>query len=292
MGGGIRVRRVLGAIERKDNTLSAVLRELWDRGEARTLAKNAHEQTTGALLSVIGHVTPQELRARLSSTEMANGFANRFLFVCSRRSKLCPEGGSLPDEAVRRLAKPISDALELARKITRVDLDDDARELWRTHYERLTTPPPGLLGAVLGRAAPIVLRLALVCAALDGRPFILREHLSAALAVWTYAEASARFVFGQRLGDPLADKLHAALLEAGPQGVFRADLHRRHAKTVPTDRLGAALGVLRTAELAWSIAEETAGRTAERWIATACHSPKTSPQEGLPKASTTDGEGP
>lgn len=70
--------RVLAATERKDNTLSAVLRVLWDRDTATTLAKNSHERASGVLLSVLAHITPHELRMRLGSTEIANGFANRF----------------------------------------------------------------------------------------------------------------------------------------------------------------------------------------------------------------------
>jgi len=64
----------------------------------RTLAKNSPLRATGALVSVLAHVTTEELRRGLTATEVANGFANRFLFVWARRSKLLPEGGSLSDE--------------------------------------------------------------------------------------------------------------------------------------------------------------------------------------------------
>lgn len=261
--------RVLGAIERKDNTLSAVLRELWDRGEARTLAKNAHERTTGALVGIVAHVTPQELRARLSTTEMANGFANRFMFVCSRRSKLLPRGGSVPDREVGRLAALVREALEFAPVITRVELEPAAEDMWAAEYPRLTSAPAGLLGAVTGRAAPIVLRLALIYALLNGRPVITEDHLRAALAVWRYSEASARHLFGTRLGDGLADRLHAMLVEAGPEGLTRSEMRDRLGGRVSADRISDALALLSRSGLVRGEHQETGGRPAERWHAEA-----------------------
>ena len=48
----------------------------------------------------IAHITQEELRRNLTATELANGFANRFLWVCARRFKLLPEGGT---------SRPLSD---------------------------------------------------------------------------------------------------------------------------------------------------------------------------------------
>ena len=46
-------------------------------------------------------------------------------------------------------------------------------------------------------------------------------HLLAALAVWDYCEASARFIFGDALGDPVADEILRALRQAGEEGMTR-----------------------------------------------------------------------
>ena len=69
-------------MERQGNTLSAVLRDAWDHGNLRTLIKNNPNRATGAHISLIGHVTDDELRRYLDRTEMANGLANRLIFVC------------------------------------------------------------------------------------------------------------------------------------------------------------------------------------------------------------------
>src|SRR5205807_10094834 len=104
-------------------------------------------KATGGHISVIGHITLDELRARLTRTDAASGFANRFLFVCVRRSKLLPFGGNLPDDKIQKLAHSIKNAADFARRIERVTMTEAAREAWRAVYEELSAEHPGLLGA-------------------------------------------------------------------------------------------------------------------------------------------------
>ena len=87
----------LRTMGRDGNTLSPIIRRAWDNGNLSSLVKNSPCRATGALISIIGHITAEELRRYLDRTEAGNGFANRFLFVCVRRSKMLPEGGSLSD---------------------------------------------------------------------------------------------------------------------------------------------------------------------------------------------------
>lgn len=54
--------QVFKVMGREGNTLSPVIRDLWDRGDVRTLAKNSPLRATGALVSILAHVT-QESRA-------------------------------------------------------------------------------------------------------------------------------------------------------------------------------------------------------------------------------------
>jgi hypothetical protein len=58
-------------------------------------------------------------------------------------------------------------------------------------------------------------------ALLDGTDTIKVQHLYAALAVWEYAEASANYIFGETLGDPIADTLLVALQACYPNGLTR-----------------------------------------------------------------------
>lgn len=49
-------------------------------------------------------------------------------------------------------------------------------------------------------------------------------HLDAAYALWRYCEASARYIFGDGLGDPLADDLRRMLQQAGTAGMTRTEI--------------------------------------------------------------------
>lgn len=136
----------------------------------------------------------------------------------------------------------------------------------RVVYPSLSAGLPGLLGAVLARSEAHVLRLASLYALLDRSSTIRRDHLESALALWDYAERSARFIFGASLGDPLADELLAHLRQR-PEGVTRTeirDLFVRHAQRSQIDR---ALSTLRANGLARVEKTPTGGRPEERWFA-------------------------
>src|SRR5262249_43087199 len=162
--------------------------------------KNDPVRATGAHVSIIGHITCEELRRYLSATETANGFANRFLWVCVQRSKVLPEGGC-PDVNVLDAIKPrLADAIAFASQVQRVGFDSDARTIWYKIYEPLSEGKPGLAGALLARGEAHVLRLAVLYAMLDCSDAIRSPHLLAALALWEYVERSVYFVFGDSLG--------------------------------------------------------------------------------------------
>ena len=78
----------------------------WDTGDLNTLVSGrtrAPVTATGAHISVIAHITANELRRTLTEVEAANGFGNRFLWLCVRRSQLLPEGGDYPHKALAPL---------------------------------------------------------------------------------------------------------------------------------------------------------------------------------------------
>src|SRR5262249_37718816 len=105
---------VLRQIERQGNVLSAGLRQAWDTGDLGNLTKNCPARSTGAHVSIIGHVTDQELRRSLTATEAGNGFGNRFLLVCVRRSKALPEGGDVDSAVLDKLRRRLAQAAAFA----------------------------------------------------------------------------------------------------------------------------------------------------------------------------------
>src|SRR5205814_1467214 len=161
--------------------------------------------------SVIGHITRHELRRYLNLTEIGNGFANRFLWTCVRRSKSLPEGGHVDDVEFEALIGRLNRAVKFASGVSELRRSDKARALWHKAYEELSEGKPGLLGAVTSRAEAQTMRVACLYALLDCSKVVKEVHLRAALAVWDYAEQSARHIFGDSLGDPLADELLRAL---------------------------------------------------------------------------------
>ena len=105
-----------------------------------------------------------------------------------------------------------------ARKVSRVTMTANAREVWEHAYESLSQGP-GLLGAILGRAEAQTVRLALIYALLDGIDETGVEHLNGALAVWSYCEASAVYTFGGIAAGKTEDVIAAALRQAGEAGM-------------------------------------------------------------------------
>ena len=106
---------VLKVMAREGNTLSPVIRSAWDSDNLRTMTKNSEARATGAHISIIGHITRDELRRLLSETESANGFGNRFLWLAVRRSKCLPEGGNIDSEALNDLVVRLHKAIEFGR---------------------------------------------------------------------------------------------------------------------------------------------------------------------------------
>ena len=254
---------------RPGNVLSAVTREAWDSGSLRTLTKTDQITATGAHICIIGHITADELRAELTATDTANGFANRFLFVAARRSKVLPFGG---EEVLRNVLEGFTARLKAAathaRGLGEVSMTPAARSAWAGVYPDLSEGSPGLYGSVTARAEAQVLRLSLVYALLDGVKQIDKPHLMAALALWEYCAASAAFIFGDALGNPVADDLQVALRVAGSAGMTRTAISNHFKRHQSAERITSALTLLQSRRRATvERRTDTGGAPVEIWKA-------------------------
>jgi phage/plasmid primase-like uncharacterized protein len=259
--------RVLRVIRRDGNILSAVVRDAWDRGALRTLTKNTPAVATNAHISIVGHITADELRAELTQTDVGNGFVNRFLLACVRRARLLPFGGNLQVQALSTVVEKLKGSVVKAKAIRRVTMDNAACKMWEAVYPALSEGQPGLYGAATGRAEAQTVRLALIYALLDGAAAISAEHLHAALAVWEYCAESACFIFGSALGDPVADEILRALRAAHPNGMTKTDISGLFRRHQATERIGAALELLDRRGFAQKSRNATGGRPTETWHA-------------------------
>ena len=207
---------VLTVANRDGSTLSGIIRNGWDGRPLENHTKSTSMRATGAHLSILAAVTPDELLRKLTKTETANGFANRFLFVRVKRSKLLPRGGAIPESLTSEHASVLRDRAMAARKVGRLDFTPDAGRLWDYAYEHeLSVDRFGMIGAVTSRAEAHTLRLSMLYALLDGKKEIGREHVESALTLWRYCEQSAHEVWGDAIGDPTADAILDAVREQG-----------------------------------------------------------------------------
>lgn len=260
---------VLKVLQRDGNTLSAIIREAWDKGDLRIITKNNPAQATQAHISIIGHITPDELRRYIDRTELGNGFANRFLWLCVKRSKLLPDGGELHKVNFEPVVKGLVKVIEFAKSCFELRKDAQATEFWRTIYADLSKEKVGLFGSATSRAAPQVLRLSCLYALLDCSLVIQQKHMEAALEVWRYCEDSAKYIFGDSLGDPLADEILKALNDVGEEGLTKSFIiEHLFKRNYSASKINNALTNLVESQLAYCQKETTnePGRPTEKWF--------------------------
>jgi Protein of unknown function (DUF3987) len=266
-------QQALTVMTRPGNTVSRIIRDAWDdRERIGSLTKNSPARVTAPMISIVSHITIEELREALDRTAMANGYANRFLFACVRRGQLLPHGGDPNGATITMLGQLIEEVLEQARTIERVIMTPAAVEKWKEIYKVLSLEQPGLLGAITARAEAQTLRLALVYTLADGASEIDVVHLDAALALWRYCETSAKIIFADTVGDPLADEILRALRSSLITGMTRTELYNMFRyRRGGSYALGAALDqLLKLGKVRCERpAQPGQGRPSERWFAIA-----------------------
>ena len=205
----------LTASKREGNTISAIIRCLWDNGNLEPLIKKDRTKATGAHIGIVSHITLAELNKKLEDTETFSGFANRILWTCARRQGLVPFPKPMPSDELDKMREELRSIIIKCREIEQMVLSRDARERWIGIYEDLSKDHSGLVGACINRAESQVLRLSMIYALLDASASIAVSHLESALAVWRYCEESARFIFAGREVNPYAQKIMDLLQECG-----------------------------------------------------------------------------
>jgi DNA-binding transcriptional ArsR family regulator len=253
----------LRVMARDGNVLSPTLRDAWDRGELATLAKNSPTRATGAHISVVGHVTPEELR-RLMGHEIASGLGNRFLFAAARRSQMLADPPPVDERELQAIQERVADIVRFAQRQGLLVRGDDFKSLWREKYPELSSGRDNLVGTVLGRAEAQVLRLSGLFALLDSSSVVTREHLVAALDVWNYSTQSANYIFNDTLDDPTATEILSALKDR-PDGLSRTEIQALFSRNKSSNDIQSALNKLRESGLVESERVPTGGRPSERW---------------------------
>ena len=195
---------VLHQGRRDGNTLSAALRDCWDGVDLKPATKSNRLYASDPHVCLSGAISPGELTGLMSARELTNGFANRFLMIWAERTRMFPFPKETPLATVEKLAARTQEVLAFAgadqpgrREHLRMELSPQAQ--W--HYSQLyrgelnSNLGDGMLGAILERRAPILLRLAMLIALTDLQTRIDAQHIDAAMAWIRHATASVRFIF-------------------------------------------------------------------------------------------------
>ena len=251
----------LKAMKRETNTLSAILRSGWDDGNISPLTKTKPVRVTDGHIVFLSHITKDELSACLSETDALNGFANRILWVCTRRQGSVPFPARLSRDSRSEIRNILQKTIEVASRTMEMILADDAKSVFEKAYPILTQDRPGLFGAATSRAEAQVMRLAMILSLIDGSHIIRKEDMIRSLDVWRYCEESARFIFGDREPDKKANKILEYLVD-GPksQTEITNDLFKKNHEGIAVilEHLQ-AVGKIR------SIQEKTGGRSVTFW---------------------------
>ncbi|AOX99905.1 hypothetical protein [Jeongeupia sp. USM3] len=195
---------VLHQGRRDGNTLSAALRDCWDGVDLKPATKSNRLYASDPHVCLSGAISPGELTGLMSARELTNGFANRFLMIWAERTRMLPFPKETPQATVERLAARTQEVLAFAqanqhglREHLRMELSPQAQ--W--HYSQLYRSElnsdlgDSMVGALLERRAPMLLRLAMLMALTDLQIRIDAQHIDAAMAWIRHATASIRFVF-------------------------------------------------------------------------------------------------
>lgn len=208
--------RLLSTMSRQGSTLSPVVRDAWDGQPIGRFLARSRTLVLWHHVALVAMITPSELRQILTTTDQANGFANRHLHVAVRAARWLAFPESVRG-AVQPYLPPLRTAIATAQITGELRWSMDGAFAWEAFYNGLRgSREPGLLGAMLARAEAQVARLALLYALLDRSAEISDEHLAAALAVWEYVVASTVWVYGRSTGNRDADTLLRTLRAMGP----------------------------------------------------------------------------
>jgi len=261
--------RLITAAAREGSTLSPLIREAYDRNRLQVANKNTPLEVSNAYIGIVANITQAELMSAFGatkSTETRNGFANRFLYIASRRPHKIART-HIPDGVIERATSDLRDAVKRARRVKEVTFSKPAEAVWDDWYYA-QPDAEGLYGAVTSRLDVHAVRVAMVYALLDGSRSINARHVKAALEVIRYADDSARHILGDSTGNPLADRILRALrkmdltqgAERDTTPMTRTQILRLCSNHATKEEVDNALEALRGAQLIRETTEATGGR--------------------------------
>lgn len=229
----------LTCTKRVGNTLSMALRSFWDTGDYSPLTKSMPLVARGAHVNIVSHITTQELAACLDAVQAMNGFGNRFLWICARRSKLVPLPERIADTKLAPIRRELWRVISLAQQRGVITLTKGAQELWEYIYPELSEEHSGITGSLVSRGEAQTIRLSLIYALLDGKDQIEETHLESARAMWSYSRDSTLYIFSHWTNKNSLDQKIMKALEKG--ALTASELSAALGRNTPKSQMEPAL---------------------------------------------------
>jgi len=262
----------LGIMGRQGNSLCAVFKQAWDGPYLDVTTKNHSISCDNAYVTLVAHMTYNDVATKLSSDDIQSGLINRMLISHSYSSRKLPRGGSekAARQALDPLVKPIIDAIDFAQKwddSVPYFRDPEAEAMWEPLYTGpLTSVRAGLYGAATVRRPVLIMRMAMIYAILDQEKYIGPAHLKAALAIWEYCDRTAAHIWGKPQTEGNLGKL-LAFMETANVGLTRKEINRRaFGSHLPTPELERLLNQAQASgQLVYRLMK-TKGRDRHEWV--------------------------
>jgi len=270
---------VMARSKRDGNTLSPILREAWD-GHGLSVLNRKALTAEESHMGVIGCVTPDEFRLRKTESDQTGGLYNRFLSIFVERTRILPLPHKIDEHTRGRLITKLADAINKARRVGKLTLDQEAEKMWvDTLYLEFTFEDEDAAWIdLVQRAAPYALRIAGLYAALEGRSVITRTDLGASAAVVRYIIESAHYLVDWQLRNPRLDKIMRAI-DKSSDGLSRTAISHLFSGNLDKSTLDTLLGELLRSDEYEREETKTGGRPVECYR----HVPETKKEESRPK---------
>jgi hypothetical protein len=230
--------RIMASIA-KGGTLSQRLRECWDHHDPlENLTEIDPITATGTHISMIAHCTPHEFKETVRTSEVRNGFLNRFLVVAAKGVKAVPRPKPINWTAHPDIVNEMRDIVERFREPVKINFTRRAAMAWDNWYIGYREQKENFTLAfseLVARCEPHVKRLAAIYAVLDNRRSIDEVHLNAAWAFWRYCSDSIQWAFPDTNENEITIPVHSPFaakrankilgaLQAHPEGMTRTQI--------------------------------------------------------------------
>lgn len=231
------------------DSVEKMVTKAWDSGQLETTTKKESMVCATPHVSIIGHITPDELFTRLDHRLIDNGFSNRWLYLLIKPTQVkftstAPEEvaglAALREQLGANLRRFRSDGAD--EFVLTPEADDVYLETARFLYDH---PQTGAMLKQDVRWRPLMWKLAVIYAAADGTNKISAEHFLAARAFWAYCSRSARAFFGSKSGNELVDRFMFMWRQTGYEPLTLSDIADMFSKNLNAYRRNVMLDILK-----------------------------------------------